>query len=58
MDTATLISFIGQNKVGLQLEVEGKQVLEIKPNGDSTDVNILDMDSLKKLKEEYKKWKG
>ncbi len=58
MDLATWISFIEQNKVGLQLEVEGLKVLEIKPNGKDINVEIYSIDGLKKLRGEFKKWRA
>jgi hypothetical protein len=58
MDIARWISFIEENKVGLNLELEGRKVLEVRPNGKSVDVEIYDIAGLKKLKGELKKWRG
>ena len=58
MDLASWISFIEENKVGLNLELEGRRVLEVRPNGRNVDVEIHDIESLKKLKGELKKWRG
>jgi hypothetical protein len=58
MDIAGWISFIGENKVGLNLEVEGRKVLEVRPKGRDVDVEIHDIKDLKKLKGELKKWRG
>ncbi len=58
MDIATWISFIEENKVGLNLELEGRRVLEVKPNGSSIDIEIHDIAGLKTLKGELKKWRG
>jgi|GEM_PF-3676102 len=57
MDVATWISFIEENKVGLNLELEGRRVLEVKPNGSSIDVEIHDIEGIKMLRGELKKWK-
>ncbi len=57
MDIATWISFIEENKVGLNLELEGRSVLEVKPNGSSIDIEIHDIEGLKILKGELKKWR-
>jgi hypothetical protein len=58
MDLASWISFVEQNKVGLQLDLEGTKVLEVRPNGKDVDVEIHDIGGLKKLKGELKKWRG
>jgi hypothetical protein len=58
MDIARWISFIEGNKVGLNLELEGRRVLEVKPKGNDVDVEIYDIAGLKKLKGELKKWRG
>ncbi len=57
MDIATWISFIEENKVGLNLELGGRMVLEVKPNGSSIDIEIHDIEGLKTLKGELKKWR-
>lgn len=58
MDIARWISFIEENKVGLNLELDGRKVLEIRPKGSDVDVEIHDIEGLKKLKGELKKWRG
>ncbi len=57
MDLEKWISFIDQNKVGLTLDVEGTKVLEIRPKEGDVDVEILDINLIKKLKKEIKKWR-
>jgi hypothetical protein len=58
MDLPAWISFIEQNKVGLQVDMEGTKVLEVKPNGKNVDVEIHDIGGLRRLKKELKKWRG
>lgn len=58
MDFADLIFFFELNKVGVNLEVEGKKILEIRPNGKEVNVEIHDIVAMKKLNEELKKWKA
>lgn len=57
MDVASWISFLEHNRVGLQVEVEGTKVLEVRPNGKNVDIEIHDIKSLKKLREEAKRWR-
>ncbi|MFQ5800893.1 MAG: hypothetical protein ACE5HH_04145 [Candidatus Hydrothermarchaeales archaeon] len=57
MDVASWISFLEHNRMGLQVEVEGTKVLEVRPNGKNVDIEIHDITRLKKLRGEVKRWK-
>lgn len=58
MDVASFVSFLEQNKVGLHLDMDGRSVLKVKQNGKNVDIEINDIEGLKKLRKVVKKWRG
>ncbi len=57
MDLDRIIDFLEKGDIGLTISVEDADVLEVKVKDKNVDLNILDMDRVGKLKEEFKKWK-
>ena len=57
MDIIKAIEFLENSDIGMTISVEDADVLKVKMNGKDVDVDILDMDKISKLKEDFKKWK-
>ncbi|MFQ5888209.1 MAG: hypothetical protein ACE5HY_05885 [Candidatus Hydrothermarchaeales archaeon] len=58
MEFDKVMKFLELGDVGLTISVEDTDVLDVRVKEKNVDLNILDMDKLEMLKEEFKKWRA